>query len=555
MLEGQRVDRDVDRALDGVLDGHEAEVELAGVDGRQHLGEGAHGHELLAGQVGLGQQGLLGEGALGAEEADATAAVRVRRRRSRGAMLLTWTKPPCWDCSSRCAPASSTPTTRWPRCGACPFADLGFARVDHHRALRQGMPEAVYGPGKTPEHCAAIVTELLDAGAAPVAGHPGRPTTRPRPPSRPTRTGPRTGTTLVWRPAAPRPERVVVVHRRHRRPAGGRRVRHRPRRPRPRARSASPTPAWPGSTASWPRPTPWPTPTPSSWSPAWRARWPAWSAASPARRSWPCPPASATAPGSRGSPRCSAMLASCAAGLTVVGIDNGYGAACAVLRMPEVAADGDDATRLVPLLLRDRRGHGPRVAGRRRRRPRRGAGAAPAGCRSAAGRSRPSPCCAAGIAATQVHVRTEETSVVRTAAAHHRADRGGPAARPGAAAGARRVRARWPRPRAASTAARRSRSTSTRSAGSTPSSTWSAPAPRSRCSASTRCRAVHGRHRHRHGPRRPRPAAQPGARRGRAAGQRAGPDRGPRRRRRAHHPHRRRPAGRPGRRRSARSRR
>ena len=49
-----------------------------------------------------------------------------------------------------------------------PYADLGFARVDHHRALRQGRPEAVYGPGKTPEQCAAIVAELLDAGAAPV---------------------------------------------------------------------------------------------------------------------------------------------------------------------------------------------------------------------------------------------------------------------------------------------------------------------------------------------------------------------------------------------------
>src|SRR5213595_4067557 len=42
-----------------------------------------------------------------------------------------------------------------------PFADLGFARVDHHRMLRQGLPEAVYGPGKTPEQCAAIVAELL----------------------------------------------------------------------------------------------------------------------------------------------------------------------------------------------------------------------------------------------------------------------------------------------------------------------------------------------------------------------------------------------------------
>ncbi len=50
-----------------------------------------------------------------------------------------------------------------------PFVDLGFARVDHHRALRQGIGEAVYAPGKTPEHCAAVVTELLsEPGSSPV---------------------------------------------------------------------------------------------------------------------------------------------------------------------------------------------------------------------------------------------------------------------------------------------------------------------------------------------------------------------------------------------------
>ena len=50
-----------------------------------------------------------------------------------------------------------------------PFADLGYARVDHHRALRLGLPEAVYGPGKTPEQCAEIVAELLaEAGGGPV---------------------------------------------------------------------------------------------------------------------------------------------------------------------------------------------------------------------------------------------------------------------------------------------------------------------------------------------------------------------------------------------------
>jgi NCAIR mutase (PurE)-related protein len=49
-----------------------------------------------------------------------------------------------------------------------PYSDLGFARVDHHRDLRLGMPEAVYGPGKTPEHVAAVVEELLTATDGPV---------------------------------------------------------------------------------------------------------------------------------------------------------------------------------------------------------------------------------------------------------------------------------------------------------------------------------------------------------------------------------------------------
>ena len=99
-----------------------------------------------------------------------------------------------------------------------PFADLGFSRVDHHRNLRQGLPEAVYGPGKTPEQCAAIVHELLSepsgpvlltradaaqveaaTGAATTAGHHGSVA--------------RCGThhTVVWRPAPRRPARVLLV--------------------------------------------------------------------------------------------------------------------------------------------------------------------------------------------------------------------------------------------------------------------------------------------------------------------------------------------------------
>ena len=42
-----------------------------------------------------------------------------------------------------------------------PFEDLGFAKVDHHRALRQGMPEVVFGMGKTPDQISAITGALL----------------------------------------------------------------------------------------------------------------------------------------------------------------------------------------------------------------------------------------------------------------------------------------------------------------------------------------------------------------------------------------------------------
>ena len=120
-----------------------------------------------------------------------------------------------------------------------PFADLGFAKVDHHRLLRQGLPEAVYGQGKTAEQCSAIVGELLDGGRAssaaggltasstggsPViltradegqvaralADHPGGVRTV---------TGRATGadqvrgalSTVVWRPAGSRSARTLVI--------------------------------------------------------------------------------------------------------------------------------------------------------------------------------------------------------------------------------------------------------------------------------------------------------------------------------------------------------
>jgi NCAIR mutase (PurE)-related protein len=45
-----------------------------------------------------------------------------------------------------------------------PVEDLDFARVDHHRALRQGFPEVVFGAGKTPEQLVAIVQRIAARG-------------------------------------------------------------------------------------------------------------------------------------------------------------------------------------------------------------------------------------------------------------------------------------------------------------------------------------------------------------------------------------------------------
>ena len=45
-----------------------------------------------------------------------------------------------------------------------PFEDLGFARVDHHRPLRQGFSEVIFGAGKTPEQVVAIAERIVEAG-------------------------------------------------------------------------------------------------------------------------------------------------------------------------------------------------------------------------------------------------------------------------------------------------------------------------------------------------------------------------------------------------------
>ncbi len=96
------------------------------------------------------------------------------------------------------------------RLRALPFTDMGYATIDSHRELRQGLPEAVYGPGKSAGHCVGIVGELLSSGEGPVllsrateeqvdavtGAWPG---------------GQVWGSTVVWRPAPERDLEPILV--------------------------------------------------------------------------------------------------------------------------------------------------------------------------------------------------------------------------------------------------------------------------------------------------------------------------------------------------------
>lgn len=63
---------------------------------------------------------------------------------------------------------TATPDEALERLSTLPFRDLGFARVDLHRELRQGAPEAVLAEGKTSEQVARIVQAFVEGGAGSV---------------------------------------------------------------------------------------------------------------------------------------------------------------------------------------------------------------------------------------------------------------------------------------------------------------------------------------------------------------------------------------------------
>ena len=71
MIKHQCILCEVDSALDGVFDRYETKINFVSIDCVKHVGNSAKWNKFACGEVGLGEQGLLGEGACRAEVADA----------------------------------------------------------------------------------------------------------------------------------------------------------------------------------------------------------------------------------------------------------------------------------------------------------------------------------------------------------------------------------------------------------------------------------------------------------------------------------------------------
>ena len=63
----------------------------------------------------------------------------------------------------------TTPEAATERLSDLPFEDIGHTRIDHHRLLRTGLPEVIYAAGKTPEQVAEIFAHMAAAGSSVLA--------------------------------------------------------------------------------------------------------------------------------------------------------------------------------------------------------------------------------------------------------------------------------------------------------------------------------------------------------------------------------------------------
>ena len=69
------------------------------------------------------------------------------------------------------ADGSLSPEDMLAKLKQAPFEDIGCARIDHHRAVRQGAGEVIYGASKTPEQILKICRAMISAGEATVGSN------------------------------------------------------------------------------------------------------------------------------------------------------------------------------------------------------------------------------------------------------------------------------------------------------------------------------------------------------------------------------------------------
>ena len=160
VIEGECVLGEVDHPLDRVLDRNDTDVDLALLDGIEHVGNRSIGDVLGLGEVGLREQGLLGERAEGPEEPHPFRRARChrsqdygRRRRHRCSTVAgrsvvaepTWHDERVDELGLRALlddvqSGAVSPDDAVARLRRLPFADVEGATVDHHRHLRPGSP-------------------------------------------------------------------------------------------------------------------------------------------------------------------------------------------------------------------------------------------------------------------------------------------------------------------------------------------------------------------------------------------------------------------------------
>ncbi len=93
-----------------------------------------------------------------------------------------------------------------------PFENIGYATIDHHRAIRVGMPEVIFGKGKTPEEIVGIAGHLLERSANVLATRASAEAfelMRQKYPE--AEYFPRSGALRVWRDRTPRGKGLLAV--------------------------------------------------------------------------------------------------------------------------------------------------------------------------------------------------------------------------------------------------------------------------------------------------------------------------------------------------------